>query len=68
MLLTISGAGLIGSHFVDALVTFGEEPVVLDNLANGQRENLPGGVKLVESDIAAPGVVDAISPTCARRA
>ena len=61
MLLITGGAGFIGSHIVDALVASGEEPVVLDNLASGQRENLPGGVKLVEGDIADPGVVDTIA-------
>jgi UDP-glucose 4-epimerase len=61
MLLITGGAGFIGSHVVDALVASGEEPVVLDNLASGQRENLPGGVKLVEGDIADPGVVDTIA-------
>jgi UDP-glucose 4-epimerase len=61
MLLITGGAGFIGSHVVDALVASGEELVVLDNLASGQRENLPGGVKLVEDDIADPGVVDTIA-------
>ncbi len=61
MILVTGGAGFIGSHLVDTLVISGEEPVVLDNLASGNWENLPGGVKLLELDIVDPGVVDAIA-------
>src|SRR5215213_1040956 len=60
MLLT-GGAGFIGSHLVDALLTAGQEPVVLDNLASGDRENLANGAKLVEMDITDAGVVEAIA-------
>jgi NAD dependent epimerase/dehydratase family len=48
MILITGGAGFIGSHVVDALAASGEEPVVLDNLASGDRANLPGDVTLVE--------------------
>jgi len=34
------GAGFVGSHVVDRLVTAGAEVVVLDNLRTGRRENL----------------------------
>ncbi len=44
---------------MDALVDAGEEPVVLDNFASVDRGNLREDVKLIEADIAAPGVVDA---------
>jgi UDP-glucose 4-epimerase len=55
------GAGFIGSYLVDALCATGQEPVVLDNLASGDRKNLPDGVKLVEMDITDTGVVEAIA-------
>jgi UDP-glucose 4-epimerase len=55
------GAGFIGSHLVDALCAAGEEPVVLDNLASGDRKNLPDRAKLVEMDITDTGVVEAIA-------
>ena len=60
-MLVTGGAGFIGSHLVDALLAAGQEPVVLDNFASGDRENLPDGAKLVEMDIADAGVVGAIA-------
>jgi UDP-glucose 4-epimerase len=61
LILVTGGAGFIGSHLVDALLAAEQEPVVLDNLVNGDRENLPSGIKLVEMDIADAGVVEAIT-------
>lgn len=61
MILITGGAGFIGSHLVDTLVSSGEELMVLDNLASGNRENLPSGVKLLELDIVDLAVVDAIA-------
>ncbi len=61
MILVTGGAGFIGSHLVDALVDAGEEPVVLDNFASGDRENLRQDVRLVEADIADPNVVNLIA-------
>ena len=60
-MLVTGGAGFIGSHLVNALLAVGQEPVVLDNLASGDRENLPDGAKLVEMDIADAAVVGAIA-------
>jgi UDP-glucose 4-epimerase len=60
LILVTGGAGFIGSHLIDTLLVTGQEPVVLDNLASGTRENLPDGVKLVEVDVADPGVVEII--------
>jgi UDP-glucose 4-epimerase len=59
--LVTGGAGFIGSHVVESLVASGEEPVVLDNLASGDRRNLPAGVTLIEMDVADPGVVEGIA-------
>lgn len=61
MILVTGGAGFVGSHVVDALLAAGEEPVVLDNFATGDRANLPEGVRVVEADIADPGVVRKMS-------
>ena len=61
MILVTGGAGFIGSHLVDALVDAGEEPVILDNFASGDRENLRQDVRLVEADIADPNVVSFIA-------
>lgn len=52
--LVTGGAGFIGSNIVEALVQSGADVRVLDNLANGKRENLAafgGRVELVEGDI-----------------
>ena len=51
------GAGFIGSHLVDRLLTEGHEVVVIDNLATGRLGNLReamsrGSVRLVEADVA----------------
>jgi UDP-glucose 4-epimerase len=61
LILVTGGAGFVGSHLVDALADAGEDPVVLDNFASGNRENLREDVRLIEADIADPGVVNLIS-------
>jgi UDP-glucose 4-epimerase len=52
--LVTGGAGFIGSHVAEALVTRGEDVVVLDDLSSGKRENLPEGVDFVEGDVREP--------------
>jgi UDP-glucose 4-epimerase len=53
--LVTGGAGFIGSHLVDALLTAGQEVTVVDDLSTGRRENLDAalaaGAQLVEADI-----------------
>jgi UDP-glucose 4-epimerase len=39
------GAGFIGSHLVDALVSQGEQVVVIDSLSAGSRDHLAGHIK-----------------------
>lgn len=48
--LVTGGAGYIGSHTVAALLERGEEVVVVDSLATGHRDAVPGG-KLYVGDI-----------------
>lgn len=49
--IVTGGAGFIGSHIVDALISKGHSPVVVDNLVSGTRDNVPAGVPLYEVDI-----------------
>jgi UDP-glucose 4-epimerase len=50
--LVTGGAGFIGSHLCEALLTRGDTVRVLDDLSSGKRENLPPGVQLIEADLA----------------
>jgi UDP-glucose 4-epimerase len=52
--LITGGAGFIGSHFCDALVSDGKEVTIIDNLSSGSEKNikhLEGKIKLVQGDI-----------------
>jgi UDP-glucose 4-epimerase len=47
------GAGFIGSHVAETLLARGDDVCVVDNLASGKRENVPGGARFEELDIRA---------------
>ncbi len=49
--LVTGGAGFIGSNIVLSLLELGHEPVVLDNISSGYRENLVPGVAFIEADV-----------------
>ena len=44
-ILVTGGAGFIGSHLTDKLVSLGHNVSVLDNLVNGKEENLEEAAK-----------------------
>lgn len=50
--LVTGGAGFIGSHTVDALLSAGAEVVVVDNLSTGRRRNLSPSAAFYEVNIA----------------
>lgn len=51
------GAGFIGSHLADRLLSLGQEVVILDNLSSGFIENIPPSARLVRGDATDPTVV-----------
>ena len=52
--LVTGGAGFIGSHVVDLLVSKEYEVVVVDSLVTGRRRNVNPEVKLIEMDLRDP--------------
>jgi UDP-glucose 4-epimerase len=64
-ILVTGGAGFIGSHIVDRLVTGGHDVVVVDNLTAGSRANVHAGCKFIQADVTAPtldGIFDRERP------
>ncbi len=60
-IVVIGGAGLIGSHTVDALLrTDVSEVVIYDNFARGVRENLVGALTDSRASLFDAGVSDGL--------
>ena len=51
-ILVTGGAGFVGSTVADALAAGGDDVVVVDDLATGDRANVAPGIELVIADIA----------------
>ena len=51
IILVTGGAGFIGSHIVDKLVSRGDDVIIIDNLSTGKRENINPAAKFYKLDI-----------------
>lgn len=54
--LVTGGAGFIGSHLTEALLTRGDRVRIVDNFSSGKKSNLRPGAEVVEGDLADDGV------------
>lgn len=52
-ILITGGAGFLGSHLADKLISLGHEVIAIDNLSTGHKENVTG-CRLVISDVIKP--------------
>ncbi len=49
--LVTGGAGFIGSHIAERLISDGHEVIILDDLSSGYKKNTPKGAKLVKINV-----------------
>jgi len=56
-MLVTGGAGFIGSHLSRRLIGLGHEVWVVDDFSTGRRDNLPPAPRLLEGDVADPGLL-----------
>ncbi len=62
--LVTGGAGFIGSHLVERLLSEGIGVVVLDNLSVGKRENVPAQAEFMQGDVCDADMSALISLIC----
>jgi len=65
--LVTGGAGFIGSHLVDRLVSIGSNVVVLDDLSSGSLKNLSsslGRIEFVKGSLLDSGLVERVVKGC----
>ncbi|MDD2422444.1 MAG: NAD-dependent epimerase/dehydratase family protein [Heliobacteriaceae bacterium] len=53
-ILVTGGAGFIGSHIVEQLLTRGHRVTVVDNLATGRREHVSPAARFFRQDVCSP--------------
>jgi UDP-glucose 4-epimerase len=59
--LVTGGAGFIGSHITDALISGGHEVTVVDDLSRGRREQVNPKARFVELDITSSALTQAVA-------
>lgn len=62
-ILVTGGAGYIGSHMVENLIHHGYEPIILDNLSEGQEQSIPEHCKAYIGDYGDLNVLNEIFST-----
>jgi UDP-glucose 4-epimerase len=65
--LVTGGAGFIGSHLIEKLISRGDQVAVLDNLSTGSDENLSrvkNKIKFEDGDIIDKGLIDKLVAEC----
>ncbi len=55
-IMVTGGAGFIGSHIVDKLISLGYKTVVIDNLSRGKMGNINPAARFYQVDITAPEI------------
>ncbi len=58
--LVTGGAGFIGSHLVDRLISLGHRVVVVDDLSSGRLQNLDRGAVFYHTNISHPSVEEIV--------
>lgn len=58
--IVTGGAGFIGSHLVDALISKGFEVHIIDNLSGGKKENINPKAVFHKADIRSPNQINPI--------
>ncbi|HSB46968.1 MAG TPA: SDR family oxidoreductase [Candidatus Bilamarchaeum sp.] len=56
--LVTGGAGFIGSHIAELLLSAGHAVTILDNLSSGRKSSIPHGAKLVRGSVTDRKAVD----------
>lgn len=49
--LITGGAGFIGSHLADSIISEGHDVTILDNLSTGEKSNVPSGASFVQGNL-----------------
>jgi UDP-glucose 4-epimerase len=62
--LITGGAGFIGSHLAEGLLSSGWSVVILDDLSTGLEENVPHSVELVVGNAMDSAILDKLVPGC----